>query len=442
MVSLMRMHLIQLISLYLLISLCFESKFEISFKAQALQASDDRPLRLMLTTTQMTMPQEQANALNTYLPFLLEQQLSVLKSIALQVYSSAQTAELIGDQVDLTQCQGQACVDLFAQKLGADLSLSSAVFFIDHKYQLLLILSQHFPLGILSEQQVTVAKIEDFAHVLPSVLEKLFEIPQKKLQVLKTQPPRYQSKSQATVQEQAHWQKLGIQWMKIEGGELLFGSNLYQEESPQSRVQVQSFLMMRNEVTVGQYFACVQAGVCSPNGDESGCLTLQAYDLRAVNCVTWQQAQTFSKWIGARLPSEAEWEWAAKGPSVNGSQGRKFPWGDEPASCAFAVMKENQREGCGSDGVGVVCSKSRGNTPEGICDLAGNVWEWCADDWLPHLEGVSAQARINQTQKAWMGLKVYKGGSWYHEAKELRTANRGKLKMDKSSVGLGFRCVL
>ena len=96
-----------------------------------------------------------------------------------------------------------------------------------------------------------------------------------------------------------------------------------------------------------------------------------------MNCLDWQQAVDFCAWAGGRLPSEAEWEYAAR--SGGPSSSYKYPWGNDAATCTYAVMDDGGY-GCGTGRTWSVCSKPAGNTSQGLCDMSGNVWEW-VEDW-------------------------------------------------------------
>jgi formylglycine-generating enzyme required for sulfatase activity len=98
------------------------------------------------------------------------------------------------------------------------------------------------------------------------------------------------------------------------------------------------------------------------------------YEGHPMNWITWDDASRFCTWAGGRLPSEAEWEYAARG----GGQRTTYPWDNEPATCEYAVMDDGE-VGCGSGETSPVCSKIAGNTTQGLCDMAGNVMEWVQD---------------------------------------------------------------
>ena len=119
-----------------------------------------------------------------------------------------------------------------------------------------------------------------------------------------------------------------IEWIRIDGGSFEMGSNNHSREQPIHTVNVPSFEIMKTEVTVAQYQACVDAGECTEpdtGGYEGHCnWGRSGRENYPINCVDWLQARAFSKWVGGDLPSEAQWEYAAR------SQGQNiiYPWGN------------------------------------------------------------------------------------------------------------------
>ncbi len=409
----------------------------LSWFSHSLFAQTPRAIRLLVTQIQIQQLPEKQGELSQYFNFFIAEKLKLNQGFDLQIFNTEQALSLLNQEFDLSQCELDDCAYRLADQIGSDISLKSNLFLVDGKYHLMLSLNAiTTPPKSLAQVEVVGENIDMISSQIENAIHQLFKESQSFLNAVQKTKIKYRSVKHATAKEQAQWTVLGIQWVKIEGGELSLGSELSAEESPVVKVQVPHLLVMKNEVTVSQYFQCVSAMKCTENAKGEGCYALNAMDQRPVNCVTWEQAKAFSDWIGARLPSEAEWEWIAKGKDQ-----RKYPWGDDIANCNYAVMKENDLDGCGIENANVVCSKPRGNTPEGICDLGGNVWEWVEDDWFQNHQGVKdANARLKKQSKSG-DLKVYKGGSWYHESKSLRNANRGKLASDRYSVGVGFRCV-
>lgn len=168
-------------------------------------------------------------------------------------------------------------------------------------------------------------------------------------------------------------------WITVEAGRYEMGDDMLSSASPAHLVYVPEFSMKRTEVTVSEYENCVNQGVCSiPVGEDTSC----NWDTRdqnpdfPVNCIQWEQAVIYCSWIGARLPSEAEWEYAARSTGENDT----YPWGPESPSCIYAIMTDNNGvAGCGTNRTWSVCSKPDGNTGQGLCDMAGNVQEWVQD---------------------------------------------------------------
>jgi gamma-glutamyl hercynylcysteine S-oxide synthase len=124
--------------------------------------------------------------------------------------------------------------------------------------------------------------------------------------------------------------------------------------------------------------------------------------------VSWYEAEAFARWSGARLPSEAEWERAARG-----DDGRRFPWGDDWVP-AYAAHRGAARRTL------PVKSIPENRSPHGLYDCAGNVWEWCADAFAP-------------------GLRSARGGSWNAHPPQLRCAARNAWPPDARFSNLGFR---
>jgi len=239
--------------------------------------------------------------------------------------------------------------------------------------------------------------------------------------------------------------KAGMEWVTIAGGTFMMGSNRGDsDEKPVHRVTVSTFQMAKTEVTVGQYRACVKAGACTKPDTGKYCnWGKRGRDDHPINCVDWHQANAFAKWAGGRLPTEAQWEYAARG----GGKDRKYPWGDAEATCRYAVMDDkstkgsagSETDGCGMDRTWPVCSKTRGNTEQGLCDMAGNVWEWCRD-WYGSDYYKSSPSK-DPVGPSTGSVRVERGGSWLNFARDVRAAYRNWLAPGYRYIYLGFRPV-
>ena len=225
----------------------------------------------------------------------------------------------------------------------------------------------------------------------------------------------------------------GGDWVSLPGGTYQMGSNDGQsDEKPVHSVTLSGFKMARTETTVAQYGACVTAGGCTAANTGSYCTWgVTGKDDHPINCVDWNQSKAYCEWAGARLCTEAEWEYAAR----SGGKNQTYAWGDEEATCDYAVMDDNG-DGCGTDSTWAVCSKTAGNSTQGVCDLAGNVWEWVADwyDMYP------SEAQTNPTGPSSGSYRVLRGGGWGSYAVNLRAASRTDYDPGVDYVGLGLRC--
>ena len=227
-----------------------------------------------------------------------------------------------------------------------------------------------------------------------------------------------------------------VTWVRIPGGSFQMGSSSGEsDEQPVHSVTLSSFSLAKTETTVSQYAACVQAGECSAPTTGRGCnWGGSGRGSHPVNCVNWSQAAAFCRWAGGRLPTEAEWEYAAR------SRGRAqtYPWGDAKATCAYAVMDDGSGNGCGRNRTWPVCSKRSGNTAQGLCDMAGNVWEWVSDWYDKAYYGNSASS--NPRGPGSGSVRVDRGGGFGNYAATLRAAYRYAYRPSFSGDVLGFRC--
>ncbi len=257
-------------------------------------------------------------------------------------------------------------------------------------------------------------------------------------------------------------------------GMVLLDNNVYQRgappnegdrnEGPTHRVSLAPFCIDRTEVTTGRYRACVTAGRCTvhttvnfpglPPADQpfwssfcNGARTDR--DEHPINCVDWAQADTYCRSRNGRLPTEAEWELAARGVEA-----RRFPWGDTPPTpdrvnaCDSDCQAATQRPGrpqapavlSASDRAATtapVGSYPAGASFYGLQDMAGNVMEWTADWFGPY----GAIPQTDPTGPLAGTTRVVRGGHWYTgNASQLRTTARAEAQPPFRLATLGFRC--
>lgn len=214
-----------------------------------------------------------------------------------------------------------------------------------------------------------------------------------------------------------------------------------ESELPQHMVQIGGFSLDKHEVTVAQYQACMAGGGCTAatsNSANLGCnLDAPGRTNHPINCVTWTQANSYCLWAGKRLPTDAEWEYAARGLD-NSAEPRFYPWGSAAPNCSLAVYQDEAGNGCGQKATWPVCSKTAGNSPQGLCDLAGNVWEYTSDWSYAFIPGIQS----NPVGPKSGTFKLIRGGSRAVPAEGMRASLRGDIEIDKSFGDIGFRCAL
>jgi formylglycine-generating enzyme required for sulfatase activity len=228
-------------------------------------------------------------------------------------------------------------------------------------------------------------------------------------------------------------------------GEFLMGTSISnrdggRDEYPQRTIFLDPFALDIYEVTNARYFMFIKAtGHRVPENPRDAKLTVwkgsivpQAFQDHPVMNVDWYDAAAYCAWTGKRLPTEAEWERAARGP-----KGRRFPWGETEPTRVLANYLNQWRNGAGLEPVG---SHPQGASAEGVQDLQGNVWEWVADWYDPNYY---ANGPTRNPQGPSSGTrKVIRGSGWESEAPMLRSAHRLSSDPKNRNHSLGFRCAM
>jgi serine/threonine protein kinase len=222
----------------------------------------------------------------------------------------------------------------------------------------------------------------------------------------------------------------GMTMMFVPEGSFVMGAaKSYTDESPPHTVYLNSFWIDNIEATATIYKQCESDGVCPPYSKEA---TSQNGG-HATN-ISWSAANDYCKWAGGRLPTEAEWEKAARG----GLEGKKYPWGDELPLCASGVFNGALFSSCGNyPDDSVYFSQKNGY---GLYGMAGGVWEWVSDWYGANYYSNSPQN--NPTGPADGKMRVLRGGSYGSPAEDIRVALRHNDYPYQANGDMGFRCAL
>lgn len=216
----------------------------------------------------------------------------------------------------------------------------------------------------------------------------------------------------------------------VPAGEFTMGSNMADDEKPPHLVYLNAFYMDKYEVTVGQYAKYLEVTDMDEPPDWS-IMNQPQHQKRPIVNVDWEDAVKFCKWAGKRLPTEAEWEKAARG-----TDGRIYPWGNEAPTRLHANY--GRKEWNNHLALVPVGSFEEGRSPYGIYDMAGNAWEWVSD-WYDY-DYYKNSPRRNPIGPAAGDSKVVRGGSWLYISEFLRSAHRFAAQPTNRYFGYGFRC--
>ena len=247
------------------------------------------------------------------------------------------------------------------------------------------------------------------------------------------------------------------EWIIIPAGDFVMGcadadGGCASNEFPKHTVMLSEYKIQKYEVTNAQYKACVNAAICTApsifdSNTRSPYYGNTTYDNYPVIYVDWNKANTYCSWIGARLPSEAEWEKAARGPSPSENI---YPWGDSEANCILANYS-----GC-TDDTEEVGSHPTGASYYGLMDMAGNVRHWVNDWYLdtyyqacdnancadPSCDVLGVGGKCVDPQGPVTGsIRVMRRSSWNVTAAGTRVSRRNGNNMSDSNPDSGFRCV-
>jgi formylglycine-generating enzyme required for sulfatase activity len=214
-------------------------------------------------------------------------------------------------------------------------------------------------------------------------------------------------------------------WMGIDGLQGL------DDERPRHLVMLDAYAMDVHEVTVGRYSTFLK---------KSGRMPPLFWDTvdpnehadRPVIGVDWEDANAYCRWVGKRLPTEAEWEHAARGTDE-----RRYPWGNQTPTSEFANYGLGARFSYGQT-LMPVGHYDKGKSPYGLHDMAGNVWEWVQDWYGANYYEISDKHNPPGPEEG--QFKVLRGGSWSELPKYLLTYGRFKLPPNTRNSYIGFRC--
>jgi formylglycine-generating enzyme required for sulfatase activity len=216
---------------------------------------------------------------------------------------------------------------------------------------------------------------------------------------------------------------------RVPGGKLVMTGAAAKNLPPPAPIAIAPFWIDRTEVNVAEYRGCVDRGACTKPAHPSASCTYDLGDPQLpVSCVHWHDADTYCRASGKRLPTEAEWEFAARG-----NLGTPYPWGGG-ITCKFAVTLLNERTGqsCSLGHPDRVGARPGGASMFGVLDMTGNVEEWTAD-WYVENAGRGPAPRVGASH-------VLRGGGWLSPPSMSKTTTRNWGSAVEAGPNVGFRC--
>jgi len=221
-----------------------------------------------------------------------------------------------------------------------------------------------------------------------------------------------------------------------------YGAEWKENETPPHEVTLSGYLIDRHEVSVNDWLAFLSEPAhpsahhhpLQPLDWSEGRFSVRSdWGERPITQVSWYDAVAYCAWLGKGLPTEAQWERAARGPDDD----RRYPWGADGASCSKAVYTTGASR-CAQRPEPVGSRSPDGDSVEGVADLAGNVGEWVADRYGRY-DDESAEDPRGPGNGA---SRVVRGGSFRERASSMRTMSRWGVAPEQRSDAVGFRCVM